>query len=151
AATVTAAAAAVFTTTAAATGRAFFTRLGHVDRQRAAAHLGAVQRRNGLLRLFGRAHGDETKTAGTAAHAVHHQVGLRDRAVRRKGVLQIVFSGFEGKVSYKQFITHVMFYCPTNFAFHRLFPNIGSKIITEPGSLEDSPCLERDKLSNRRL
>ncbi len=34
-------------------------------------------------------------------------------------------------------------------AFHRLFPNIGFKIITEPGSLEDSPCLERDKLSNR--
>jgi len=29
------------------------------------------------------------------------------------------------------------------------FPNIGLKIITEPGSLEDSPCLERDKLSNR--
>jgi hypothetical protein len=44
-----------------------------------------------------------------------------------------------------------MFYCPTNFAFHRLFPNAGSKIITELGSLEDSPCLERDKLSNRRF
>jgi hypothetical protein len=33
-------------------------------------------------------------------------------------------------------------------AFCRLFPNAGSKIITERGSLEDSPCLERDKLSN---
>jgi hypothetical protein len=44
-----------------------------------------------------------------------------------------------------------MFYCPTNFAFHRLFPNAGSKIITELSSLEDSPCLERDKLSNRRF
>jgi hypothetical protein len=42
-----------------------------------------------------------------------------------------------------------MFYCPTNRTFHRLFPNIGFKIITEPGSLEDLPCLERDKLSNR--
>lgn len=34
--------------------------------------------------------------------------------------------------------------------FYRLFPNAGSQIITEPGSLEDLPCLERDKLSNRR-
>ena len=43
-----------------------------------------------------------------------------------------------------------MFYCPRlNFAFARLFPLIGFQIITEPGSLEDSPCLERDKLSNR--
>ena len=42
-----------------------------------------------------------------------------------------------------------MFYCPTNFTFQRLFPNAGSKIITELSSLEDSPCLERDKLSNR--
>jgi hypothetical protein len=82
-------------------------------------------------------------------HAVHHQVGFGDRAVRRKGVLQVVFSGVEGKISDKQFIAHVMFYCPTNFAFHRLFPNAGFKIITEPSSLEDSPCLERDKLSNR--
>jgi hypothetical protein len=37
-----------------------------------------------------------------------------------------------------------MFYCPTNDTFHRLFPNVGLKTITEPGSLEDLPCLERD-------
>ena len=43
-----------------------------------------------------------------------------------------------------------MYYCPTNLTFYRLFPNIGFKIITETSSLEDSPCLERDKLSNRR-
>jgi len=43
-----------------------------------------------------------------------------------------------------------MFNCPTNLTFHRLFPNAGFKIITEPSSLEDSPCLERDKPSNRR-
>ena len=41
-----------------------------------------------------------------------------------------------------------MFYCPTNLTFYRLFTNIGFKIITETSSLEDSPCLERDKLSN---
>jgi len=44
-----------------------------------------------------------------------------------------------------------MFNCPTNLTFYRLFPNIGFKIITETSSLEDSPCLERDKLSNRHL
>jgi hypothetical protein len=31
------------------------------------------------------------------------------------------------------------------FALTRLFPFIGFQIITEPGSLEDLPCLERDK------
>ena len=63
-----------------------------------------------------RAHGHETKAAGAVGHAIHHQVGFGDRAVRRKGVLQVVFGGIEGKISYKQFITHVMFYCPTNTA-----------------------------------
>jgi hypothetical protein len=39
-----------------------------------------------------------------------------------------------------------MFDCPRlNFAFNRLFPVIGFQIITEPGSLGDSPCLERNK------
>ena len=35
--------------------------------------------------------------------------------------------------------------------FHRLFPKTGSKIITETSSPEDSPCLERNKLSNRQI
>ena len=52
------------------------------------------------------------KPARATAHAVHHQVGLDDRAVRGKGVLQVIFSGVEGKISNKQFRTHVMFYCP---------------------------------------
>ena len=45
-----------------------------------------------------------------------------------------------------------MFNCPRlNFAFTRLFPFIGFQIITEPSSLEDLPCLERDNLSIRHL
>jgi hypothetical protein len=36
----------------------------------------------------------------------------------------------------------MMFYCPFDRCFPRLFPNIGSKIIIERGSPEDSPCLE---------
>jgi hypothetical protein len=39
-----------------------------------------------------------------------------------------------------------MFYCPRlDFAFIRLFPVFGFQIITETSSLEDLPCLERDK------
>ena len=37
----------------------------------------AVQRVDGLLGFFGRAHGDETKAARTAGLAVHHQVGFQ--------------------------------------------------------------------------
>ncbi len=43
-----------------------------------------------------------------------------------------------------------MFYCTRlDFAFTRLFPIIGFQIITETSSLEDLPCLERDKHSIR--
>ena len=41
-----------------------------------------------------------------------------------------------------------MFYCPTNTALTRLFPNFGFQIITERSSLEDLPCHGTDKLSN---
>ena len=84
--------------TTAATTRALFTRLGHVDREGAAAQLRAVQRRNGFFRFLGGAHGDETKTTGTAGVPVHHQVGLHDRAVRGKRALQVVFGGVKGKI-----------------------------------------------------
>ena len=60
----------------------------------------------------GVAHRDEAESAGTAGHAVHHQVGFDDRAVGGKGVLQMVFGDVEGKISNKYFIIHsVMFYC----------------------------------------
>src|SRR5579862_5205768 len=43
-----------------------------------------------------------------------------------------------------------MLYCPRlNFALTRPFPLIGFQIITEPGSLEDLPCLVSFELSNR--
>src|SRR5471032_1151332 len=94
--------AAVFTTTTAATaGRTFFTRLANIDGEGEAIQLRAVQGGDGFLSFFRRAHGDETETTRTAAHAVHHQVGFRDRSVRRKGVVQVVFSGIEGKISHK--------------------------------------------------
>ena len=106
AATVLAVAAA--TTTAAAAERTLLTGPGDVDGERASINGLAVEGLDGLLGLFGRAHGDETEPAGTASGPVQHQVGFHDRAVRGERVLQVVFGGVEGKVSYEQFITHVM-------------------------------------------
>src|ERR1035437_593856 len=93
--------------TATATG-ALFARPGDVNGQGATAQLFAVQGVDGLLRLLGRAHGDEGKPARTAGCPVHHEVSFDDRAVGRKGGLQIVFSDVEGKVPNKQFCAHVM-------------------------------------------
>src|ERR1039458_9160124 len=105
----TAAATAVTAATAAAataTG-ALFARPGDVNRQGASAQLFAIQCVDGLLRLLRRAHGDESEPARTAGCPVHHQVGFDDRAVGRKGVLQVVFSDVEGKIPNKQFCAHV--------------------------------------------
>src|SRR5215469_317764 len=122
----TAAAAAEFTASAAAAAGAFFSRARDVDREGASVQLLAVHGFNGLLGFLWRTHGDEGEAAGAAAHSIHHQVGFNDRAVRREGVLQIVFSGVEGKVSHKQFRTHVMSYCPKlTLALSRLFPTAG--------------------------
>lgn len=45
-----------------------------------------------------------------------------------------------------------MFNCTgPNFALTRLFPLIGFQIITERSSLEDLPCLERDKPSIKTI
>ena len=118
--TATAAAAEVATTTAAATAtaarRTLFARLGNVDSDCTAVDLAAVEGLNGLLSFLGGAHGDETESAGTTAHAVHHQVGFHDSAVCRKGVLQVVFSGVEGKISNKQFSTHLIIAVQTTSA-----------------------------------
>ena len=147
-ATATATSAAELATTASASARTLLARASDVDGERPAVQLRAIQGVDGLLGLFGRAHGDESEPTRFARHAVHHQVGLDDRPVRREGVLEIVFGGVEGKISNKQFCTHVMFYCATNAAFTRLFPTIGFQIVTETSSLEDLPCRGIDKLSN---
>jgi hypothetical protein len=147
----TTAAAAVITTRAAATAataaatRAIFARACDVHRQGASVDFFAVERFDGFLGLFGCAHCDEAKTTRTSAHAIHHQVGLHDRAVRREGVVQIVFRGVEGKISYKQFVTHARYAVQTTSAFTRLFPTAGFQTFTELRSLEDFPCLGSDK------
>ena len=105
---VTASAAAAEFTASTATSRAFFAGPGDVDGDGASIQLRAVHGGNGLLRFRFRAHGHKRKTARAVGHAIHHQVGFSNRAIRGECVLQVVFSGVEGKISYKQFIIHVM-------------------------------------------
>ena len=107
------AAAAVFTTrattaTAAAAGRTLFARARDIDRQIATIHRGAVEGFDGLLRFLGGAHRHETEPARAAADAVDHQVRFHDGAVRSEHILEIILRGVEGKISNKQFVTHVM-------------------------------------------
>ena len=59
----------------------------------------AVQGVDGLLAFFGAAHGDETEAAGTAAGAIHHQIGFNHSAVGGKLVLKIVFGHVEREIS----------------------------------------------------
>jgi hypothetical protein len=94
----TSAAAAIFAVATAAAWGAFFTRLGNIDGEGASAHILAVQGISRLLRLLVRAHGHESKAAGTIGHAIHYQGGFADRAVRGEGVSQVIFSGVEGKI-----------------------------------------------------
>jgi hypothetical protein len=115
--------AAATTTTAARTARAFFLGTGNVDRKRPVIQLGAIHGLDGFLGFLGRRHGDEGKTAGTARHAIHHQVGFQHRAVGGERFLQVVFGSIEGNVPYKQFIAHV----------DRLFKNRFQTVPEKPG------------------
>ena len=67
------------------------------------------------------AHGDKTKITGTAGCPVHHQIGLQDSACAAK-VSGGRFGGIEGKIPYKQFITHVMLTVLTNRCFLQTVP-----------------------------
>ena len=109
------------TITTAAT-RALFAWFSDVHREGAAMQFPAIQGFDGFLRFIARTHGHKTKAAGAIGHAIHHQVSFGDRAMRGERVLQVVFGGIEGKISDKQFITHVMFYCPTNRDFPQTVP-----------------------------
>ena len=97
--------------------RTFFPRPGDIHGEGASIEGFAIHGLNGLLRLLGCAHGDKTEAARAASAPVHHQVCFRNRAVRGKRVLQVVFGGIEGKISNKQFIVHVMFCCTDSLLF----------------------------------
>ena len=68
-----------------------------------------------------------------------------------KGVLKIVFSGVEGKISNEQFVvTHISDVHQINPFFQIMFPTTGFRIITELSSPEDLPDLESSKLSKEQ-
>ncbi len=90
--------AAAVTTPATATAGALLALSSDVDVQGTAAQLLAVQAINGLLRLFGGAHGDEGKPARPAAGPVSDEVGFDDGTERREGILQVVLGDFEVEV-----------------------------------------------------
>jgi hypothetical protein len=51
----------------------------------------------------GAAHRDEPEAAGATAGAIHHNDGISDGAKALEGVLETVFGGVEGKISYVEF------------------------------------------------
>ena len=81
--------------------RAFFPGSRDIDGDAAATQIRAIQRGDGFLRLFACAHGDEGEAAWPIGRPVHHQIRLGYSAVNGKGVIEIVFGGIEGKISYK--------------------------------------------------
>jgi hypothetical protein len=103
------AAAAVFTTTAAAT-RTLFARAGDIDGNSASIQFDAVHGGDGFLGFLFCAHGHKTKATGAIGGAVNHEVRFGNCAVCCERVIERVLGGIEGKISYKQFIIHVM-YC----------------------------------------
>lgn len=65
---------------------------------------------NGLLCLLRRSHGNKTKSSGTPADPVNHQIRFHYGAVRRKSVVQFIFRCVKREVSNKQLRVHVMYY-----------------------------------------
>ena len=80
---------------------ALFPRTSFIDGQIATIEVCSVQSVNRFLRFFGRTHGDETEASRAASHPVRHEAGFRNGAMGGEGVLQVVFGGVEGKISYK--------------------------------------------------
>src|SRR5262249_14128328 len=78
---------------------ALFSGTSFVDGEIAAVEISAVECIDRVLRLFRGTHGDETKAARAARVAVHHEVCLGNGAMRREGVLEIVFGRVEREVS----------------------------------------------------
>jgi hypothetical protein len=92
-------------------------------------------------------HGDKSETARAATEFIFDDIDLRHRAMRAEQVAELLLRGIEREVSYKQFCTHDAFaYRFTGLS--KLFPTVGSQIITEPGSTEDLPGFEIGGLSN---
>lgn len=81
-----------------------------VDGESAAAESATVHGFNRLLCLLRRSHGNKTKSSGTPADPVNHQIRFHYGAVRCKSVVQLIFRCVKREVSNKQLRVHVMYY-----------------------------------------
>ena|GEM_PF-3137366 len=81
-----------------------------VNGESATAEGATVHGFNGLLCLLRRSHGDKTKSSGTPADPVNHQIRFHYGAVRCKSVVQFIFRCVKREVSNKQLRVHVMYY-----------------------------------------
>jgi len=90
-----------------------------------------MERLDGSLRAFLGFHGDKGKPARLAAEFVHDQIDAGHGAVRGEQILEIVFGGVEGEVSYKQFRVHDDFLSLDWLFLTGLFPTIGFQIIND--------------------
>ena len=93
-----------------ATGTARFHGFGFVDGQVTSVMVLAMKGVDGALAFFGAAHGDKTEAAGAAGFPIHDQVGFSDGAVLSEKLVQVLFGGLEGKISYVQFHTILFFF-----------------------------------------
>jgi hypothetical protein len=98
AATVSASAAATMTAPATPAAGALFSRPGDVNGQSAATQVFAIHGAYGFLSLLGRTHRHKAETPRASSGPVCGHIGFDDRAVRGKGVLQVVFRDFEVEV-----------------------------------------------------
>jgi hypothetical protein len=107
-ATTTASATATATTATVAAGTrwAFFTGTGFINGQVATAKVLSVEGLNSRVSAFLGLHGDKREAARAAAEFVHDQIDAGHGAVGREEILEIVFGGVEGEVSYEQFSAH---------------------------------------------
>jgi hypothetical protein len=130
------------TTGARKLARTLFPRASFVDGQGASLDFFAVEGADGGGG-FGRvSHGDERKTAGAAGCAIHHKGDVRDFAVLFEKILEIVFSGLKGEITYVQF--HCDFLEPYLPATEP-FPGTGFQITPEEISADDLPRNEQNR------
>src|ERR1700751_763815 len=74
-------------------------RFGLIDGQRSSAHVGPVERRDGLVGFTGIAHFDKPETTGAARLPVGHETYFFHRALCLKQAAQVGFGCAVGQVS----------------------------------------------------
>jgi hypothetical protein len=88
----------------------FFARTSLINGQGASLPLLAAERLGGSIRAFLGGHGHEGEAARPAAHFIHHEINLGDRAVLGEKILKIIFGGIIREIAHIQFSVHDDFF-----------------------------------------